>query len=337
MRTLKTVVGFLLTALLIGPIAILWDGNRMLNQPLRLDSGFTFEFARGENLQGAIQKLSGRSAFVYPRQELYLLLYGRFSGRAKRLRAGEYDLPTTLTPLSFLTLLESGKVRQYSFTVVEGWTAAELFRRLAAVPELKHELPSDPQAIMAALGEPDRHPEGLFYPDTYSFPRNLSDLEFLRRARAKMQTVLDEEWMARDPDLPLAAPYQALILASIIERETGAAEERPLIGGVFVRRLQKNMLLQTDPTVIYGMGERFDGNLRRVDLQADTPYNTYTRAGLPPTPIALPGRAAIRAALHPAPGDALYFVARGDGTHEFTATLEAHNAAVRRFQLGGSP
>jgi UPF0755 protein len=187
---------------------------------------------------------------------------------------------------------------------------------------------------MAALGHPDLDAEGRFFPDTYLFPRGTTDIAYLKRAYAAAEKNLEEQWAARASDLPYRSPYEALIMASIVERETAVPDERPMIAGVFIRRLAKGMRLQTDPTVIYGLGESFDGNLRKRDLLADAPYNTYTRAGLPPTPICLPGRAALAAALHPAAGDALYFVARGDGSHQFSATLQEHEAAVRRYQLG---
>jgi UPF0755 protein len=187
--------------------------------------------------------------------------------------------------------------------------------------------------IMPALALPDSDPEGQFLPDTYLFPDETTDIQFLLRAFKASESYLSEKWSHRDENLPLKSPYEALILASIVEKETAKADERPTIAGVFIRRLNKGMRLQTDPTVIYGMGEQFDGNIRRRDLKADTPYNTYTRFGLPPTPIALPGRAAIDAVLHPASGKSLYFVAKGDGSHQFSATLKEHNQAVRRYQL----
>ena len=189
---------------------------------------------------------------------------------------------------------------------------------------------------MALLGYPEQHPEGLFFPDTYRFPKGTSDVDFLKRAYQVMQKHLEREWSERDPELPLKSSYEALILASIIEKETGAGFERPLIAGVFIERLKRNMRLQTDPTIIYGLGEQYDGDIRFRDLRKDTPYNTYLHAGLTPTPIAMPGLLAIRAALHPTPTDALYFVSKGDGTHQFSATLEQHNAAVARYQLNNS-
>jgi UPF0755 protein len=217
---------------------------------------------------------------------------------------------------------------------VEGWTFRQLLsalRRHEAVRDTLDGL-SD-EAIMARLGYPGKHPEGRFLPETYQFPRGTSDLEFLRRAYDGMQRALAAAWQGRAEDLPLDSPHEALVLASIVEKETGLASERARIAGVFVRRLRRGMRLQTDPTVIYGLGEAFDGNLRRRDLAADTPYNTYTRAGLPPTPICLPGKAAIEAVMHPAHGTSLYFVARGDGSHQFSDTLEAHNRAVQKYQL----
>lgn len=321
-----------LLALFLG-ILIAYDGFEQLNIPLRLAEPQTLELPQGGNLRSVLNDLGNRGAWATSRQPLYLLVYGRITRAAHQLKAGEYEILPASTPRQVLALLVSGKSKQYSFTIVEGWTAAELFTRLAQQPAITHSLPTEPAAIMQALGEPAQRPEGLFYPDTYNYPRGASDVDFLRRARGRMQQVLDEEWAARAPDLPLSTPYEALILASIVERETARIEERPAIAGVFVRRLQKGMLLQTDPTVIYGLGLKFDGNLRKADLETDTPYNTYTRVGLPPTPIALPGRAAINAALHPAAGDSLYFVSRGDGSHVFSATVEEHDAAVRRFQL----
>jgi UPF0755 protein len=226
-------------------------------------------------------------------------------------------------------------VVQYPLTLVEGWTFRQVMEALQADERLEH-LIEDPsaEAVMARLGRRGVHPEGRFFPDTYHFTRGSSDLDILKRAHAAMERVLAEEWEARADGLPIESPDEALILASIIEKETGLASERAEIAGVFVRRLRLGMRLQTDPTVIYGLGDDFDGNLRRADLRNDHPYNTYVHAGLPPTPIALPGREAIRAALNPADGETLYFVARGDGSHAFSVTLEEHNRAVRKYQLG---
>jgi UPF0755 protein len=221
-------------------------------------------------------------------------------------------------------------------TLVEGLTFRQALAAMFADPVLGGDLSRlSGEEIMDCLGRPGEHPEGRLFPDTYRYVRGSSALDLVRRAYARMETVLAEEWERRAEGLPLGTPYEALILASIVEKETGLAAERPQIAGVFVRRLQQGMKLQSDPTVVYGMGAAFDGDIRRSDLGADTPYNTYIHAGLPPTPIALPGREAIRAVLHPAPGDSLYFVAKGDGSHAFSATLEEHNRAVRQYQLGG--
>ena len=268
------------------------------------------------------------------RHPLYLEILARQRRQAHRIKAGEYLLPAGTTPSQLLDLLVSGRVTQYALTLVEGWTFDEVMAAVRADPVLIQTLDDiDNEEIMARLGQQGVHPEGRFFPDTYHFPRQTTDQQFLARAQRAMDRELEQQWADRTPDLPLENPQQALILASIVEKETGMASERPQIAGVFIRRLRRGMKLQTDPTVIYGLGEAFDGNLRRRDLRQDTPYNTYTRTGLPPTPIAMPGADAIRAVLHPADGDALYFVARGDGSHQFSATLVDHNRAVRKFQL----
>jgi len=235
-----------------------------------------------------------------------------------------------------LQQLADGAVIAYTITLVEGWTFRQVMDAVRGHPALDQTLAglSDEQ-IMQRLGHPGEHPEGRFFPDTYHFPRGTSDQAVLQRAYSAMERLLDREWSRGAANLPLQSPYEALILASIVERETALASERPQIAGVFVRRLTNGMKLQTDPTVIYGMGEAFAGNLTKRDLQQDTPYNTYVRGGLTPTPICMPGRDAVQAVLHPADGDSLYFVARGDGSHEFSATLAAHNRAVRTYQLNG--
>ncbi len=318
----------------IGLVAwMLWHDYRQFTEtPLALpEKGVTFTVHRGETLSGLSERLAREGWLEKP---FYLKLLGRETGLASRLRAGEYFLQPPLTPRELLALLASGKVRQYPFTIIEGTTWRELRARLESADFLEHRI-SDmtDDAVLSALEIPWPSLEGAFLPDTWFVPRGETDLALLARAWRALRKVLDEEWAARAPDLPLKTPYEALILASIIEKETAVPEERPMIAGVFIRRLQRGMRLQTDPTVIYGLGEAFDGNLRRRDLKRDTPWNTYTRKGLPPTPIAMAGRAAIHAALHPAPGDALYFVATGDGRHVFSRTLEEHNRAVRRYQL----
>jgi len=248
-------------------------------------------------------------------------------------QAGEYRLKRGITPRQFLTKLSGGDVIQYRITLVEGWTFKQLAAALSANPVLGHEFaledPGSWSSVSATLGVD--HPEGWFLPETYQFVRGDTDRDILNRAHAAMQTALEEAWQSRDDDLPIETPYELLILASIIEKETSLDEERSLVAGVFTRRLQQGMRLQTDPTVIYGMGDNFDGDIRRRDLKADTEYNTYTRHGLPPTPISMPSRESLLAAAHPAPGDALYFVADGKGGHTFSATHEAHQQAVKKL------
>lgn len=293
---------------------------------------YIFTVSAGMSLAQLANRLHEQGVIEHPR---FFIQLGRRLKAARHLKVGEYTLTSDLTPRTLLALMTEGKVLQYSLTLVEGQTFAEMLARIQSHPSLQHTLAGqDAQAIMEKLGHPGEHPEGRFLADTYHFPRDTSDLEFLQRAWTAMENYLHEAWQGRDRDLPLATPYEALILASIVEKETALAEERAQIAGVFVRRLKKGMKLQTDPTVIYGMGARFDGNLRRADLARDTPYNTYTRSGLPPTPIAMPGRVAIDAVMHPADGDSLYFVARGGGSHYFSSTLAEHNRAVDKFQRG---
>ena len=260
----------------------------------------------------------------------------RFSGTTANLRAGRYAVERGTTLAALIAKLAAGDVLRERLTVVEGTTFRELRALLASASELKKEGAALRNAdLLKAVGAAEPHPEGLFAPDTYVYDPGTSDVELLRQAYRRQMKVLADAWEARAPDLPYKSPYEALIMASIVEKETGQSAERGMIAGVFVNRLKLGMLLQTDPTVIYGLGEKFDGNLRKRDLVADGPYNSYTRAGLPPTPIALPGRASIEAALKPAKTDALYFVAKGDGTSHFSTTLAEHNRAVDRYQRGG--
>ncbi len=268
------------------------------------------------------------------KNERYMQILARWEGQASQLKAGEYLFTAGMSPRSVLNLIVAGKVVSHALTLVEGWTFRQLMQAVSQHEALTHTLGGlSDEEIMRRIGHAGEHPEGRFLSDTYHFPRGTTDTAFLQRAYNAMDRFVRSEWEKRDTGLPLASPYEALILASIIERETGLATERPEIAGVFIRRLQKKMRLQTDPTVIYGMGEAFDGNLRRRDLKTKTAYNTYTNHGLPPTPIAMPGADAIMAALHPASGSSLYFVARGDGSHQFSETLAEHNSAVRKYQL----
>jgi UPF0755 protein len=259
----------------------------------------------------------------------------RLSGQARLIKAGSYELETGLTPYSLLAKLTRGEEALRSVTLVEGWT----FKQVRAALQKEEHLKPDSKdleaaVIMAKLGQSGRHPEGRFYPDTYTYAKGSSDIKLLLRAMHAMDKHLFMAWQARAADTPLKSPDELLILASIVEKETGQASDRPMIASVFSNRLRLGMLLQTDPTVIYGLGERFDGNLRRQDLLADTPWNTYTRAGLPPTPIAMPGKASLMAAAQPATSRALYFVARGDGSSQFSDSLDAHNRAVNKYQRG---
>jgi UPF0755 protein len=257
---------------------------------------------------------------------------GRVLGKTTQIKAGNYELESAPTPLELLNMLTKGGASQNELSVIEGWTFNQLRYTLNVNPAIRHDTSSLSEAeIMKRIGATENNAEGLFFPDTYYFASGTSDLALLKRSYQTMQKRLLESWQTRTQNLPLASPYQALILASIVEKETGQAKDRSMIAGVFINRLRKGMLLQTDPSVIYGMGEKYDGKLHKQDLQTDTPYNTYTRAGLTPTPIALPGLAALQAALHPAQTDALYFVSRGDGSSEFSGSLEQHNRAVNKY------
>jgi UPF0755 protein len=312
------------------------DYRRFTEAPLpiaRADA--TIDVPRGSSYPLIVAELRRQQIAGHDfRDGLYWRALGRELGVAGRLHAGEYALPKGITPRELLRKMAAGEVVQHRFTIVDGWTFRQLRLALANESGLQQTLPgSSDEDIAHRVGIADGRPEGWFLPETYSFVKGESDLDVLKRAHVAMQKALDRLWPGRSADVRLDTPYQALILASIVERETAQPDERARIAGVFVRRLKFGMRLQTDPTVIYGMGENYAGNIRRGDLETDTPYNTYTRDGLPPTPIALPGTVAIEAALHPAPGDALYFVARGDGSHEFSSTLEAHNRAVQKFQL----
>lgn len=266
-------------------------------------------------------------------KSLFLWMF-KFSDAKTSVQVGEYVIKPDMTPRNIMDIFVEGKVKQYPFTIVEGWSFKQMIVALGENTHLKHNLvDKSDKEIMDAIGHGGEHPEGRFLPDTYHFPAGSSDTLFLKRAYDAMEAVLEKEWLTRSAGLPYKTAYEALIMASIVEKETGVASERKQIAGVFVRRLQKKMRLQTDPTVIYGMGDKYTGNIRRKDLKKDTPYNTYRRKGLPPTPIALPGEAAIHAALHPHDDKTLYFVAKGNGTHHFSETMKAHNKAVRKYQI----
>ena len=304
-----------------------------MSKPMQVGDGIIYHVRAGNSLQQISADIHNKKLSPLPIQ--YLALYGRLTNKDHLIKAGEYYiLPETTLP-EFLEQIINGAVMQHSFTIVEGMTTQELIALVASDNRLITALNStDTAAVMAAINQADRHGEGEFLPETYYFTAGTTDVELLKRAHQAMTTYLHKMWSNRAGHLPYKTAYDALIMASIIEKETGVAEERSKIAGVFVRRLQKGMKLQADPSVIYGLGSQFDGNLRRKDLRQDTPYNTYVRHGLPPTPIALPGKASIAAALHPDRSDNLYFVATGEGgRHLFSSTLSAHNQAVSKYQL----
>lgn len=319
----------LITLLSIGALsAYAWH---WLNQPITTVSAGTIEIVRGASVSRIAQQLQQAGWLSHPRIWSWWARYRQLSGKIK---AGEYALAPGMSPNQLLQLLTSGNVILHSLTIVEGSTYAELRRALMQRSDIKHTLDHQADAeIMRMLGIADLHPEAQFFPDTYQFAKGISDLEILRMAQQRMQRELNAAWSARSPNLALSTPYEALILASIVEKETALPSERPMIAGVFVERLSRGMRLQTDPAVIYGLGDNYDGNLHKTDLLRDTPYNTYTREGLPPTPICLPGAAALRAAVNPQRTGALFFVAtgKGDGSHHFSRELTEHNAAVQRY------
>lgn len=308
-----------------------WQGLKTLEKPVTLEEPVLFSLPSGTAFSQVARMLEQQDLVE---QSLWLRVHGRLHPEQTRIKAGEYEFTTGMTPLDMLTAMVTGDTKHWSVQFIEGWTFSDMRAALARTQRLRQETTDWTDAeIMKAVGAEGEHPEGRFFPDTYLFTSSESDLDLLQRAYDAMAAALEEEWANRAPDLPYDSPYEALIMASIVERETGATHERAQVAGVFVRRLQKGMRLQTDPTVIYGMGDKYQGRIGKRDLRTYTPYNTYRIDGLPPTPIALPGREAIHAALHPADGDALYFVARGDGTHKFSRTLAEHQKAVREFQL----
>lgn len=327
----------LLILLLAAVFAIIgWlDYQRFADEPLNVGTEpVVFEIRRGDSLGRIVDGLAEQGVTESWRRPWWQAL-AWLQGSGRRLQAGEYRLEPGLSPRSTLAKFAAGQVIQHRFTIVEGWTFAQLRSALAALDTVEHSLADrDERQVMAALGAEGEHPEGWFLPETYLHTRGTTDLELLRRAHLAMREELDRAWRGRSPATAVDTPYEALILASIIEKETGRAGERREIAGVFSRRLRIGMRLQTDPTVIYGVSGGLEGRLRRVHLDTDTPYNTYTRAGLPPTPIAMPGRAALAAAVEPSDGRSLYFVSRGDGSHHFSETYDEHRQAVRYYQLG---
>jgi len=328
-RLLKTV--FLLGALAL--LAFAAAGWWWINQPLRLPAATVdFSVEPGTLPRAVAQGVRDAGVDVDPD-----LLYAwfRISGQGRRIKAGSYELETGITPRRLLSKLARGEESLRAITLVEGWTFRQVRAALAKEESLKHDTAGlDDAAVMALLGRAGQHPEGRFFPDTYAYSRGSTESHLLERAMRAMDRRLEAAWAQRTPQAAVKSPEEALILASIVEKETGRGDDRPLVSAVFNNRLRIGMPLQTDPTVIYGMGAAFKGNLRRIDLQTDTPWNTYTRPGLPPTPIAMPGKASLLAAVQPAPGKALYFVSRGDGSSHFSESLNEHNRAVDKYQRG---
>jgi UPF0755 protein len=325
---------FLLTVLLllilVATGAAGW-GLWWIHQPLRLAAPTLDLSIEPGTLPRAVAH-AVKNAGVEVQPEL-LYLWFRVSGQGRAIKAGSYELEDGITPKRLLSKLARGEATLRALTLVEGWTFQQMRAALATEEALKPDTRDlSDEAVMAQLGRPEQHPEGRFFPDTYTFAKGSSDVAVLRRAMRAMDKRLAEAWAQRSPQAVAKTPDEALILASIVEKETGKAADRRLVASVFNNRLRVGMPLQTDPTVIYGMGAAFDGNLRKKDLQTDTPWNTYTRPGLPPTPIAMPGRASLLAAVQPAPGGALYFVARGDGSSQFSNNLDEHNRAVNKYQ-----
>ena len=332
-RVFTSLLTLLFTAALLLSGAALW----WLHEPmaLRLQPGsqvVDLEIENGTTANGVAEVVAASGADV---PVLLLQLWFRVSGQARLIKAGSYEIVPGTTPRRLLSMLVRGEEALKSITLVEGWTFSQVLQALHKAEQLTPDtLALTPELIMDKLGKPGIHPEGRFFPDTYTYAKGSSDLAVLKRAARAMDRRLETAWNMRSPDTPLTSSDQALILASIVEKETGKPLDRGQIGGVFTNRLRIGMPLQTDPSVIYGMGARFDGNLRKRDLQQDTPYNTYTRTGLPPTPIAMPGKAALLAAVQPESTKALYFVSRGDGTSEFSDNLDGHNRAVNKYIRG---
>ena len=300
-----------------------------LNSPLKLTESVVVTMEKGRSLSSFFVKLEENDWLEDGR---WIMLVAKVTGKARLAKAGDYELDGKMNSMDVLDLILKGKTVQYKITLIEGQGIKEALRKIASHDKIYQDLPADYHELMTLLSL-EGHPEGRFFPDTYLFDANTRASTILARAQVRLESVLAQEWQKREENLPYKNPYEALIMASIVEKETGAPEERERIAGVFVRRLEKKMRLETDPTVIYGMGDRYKGNIRRKHLKEKTPYNTYRMKGLPPTPISLVGREAIHAALHPSDGEELYFVAKGNGRHYFSSTLAEHNKAVREYQI----
>ncbi|TCS39492.1 UPF0755 protein [Paucimonas lemoignei] len=328
-------MGFFKKLLILGVVLILlasagmayWARTAILlaNQPIK-----EFAIEPGSGVNSSAKQIADAGVSINP--DLFIIL-ARLSGKGGKIKAGHYELKPGTTPLRLLEQLVRGEFAQESVAIIEGWTFRQMRQAIAEHAGLKHDtVAMSEQELLAKVAPGYKYAEGLFFPDTYRFAKGASELQVYKQAHAQLLRRLNRAWAARDPSLPYKSPYEALIMASIIEKETGTEADRGMIAAVFVNRLKRGMLLQTDPTVIYGIGEKFDGNIRKRDLLTDTPYNTYVHAGLPPTPIALPGAAALAAAFNPARTDALYFVSRGDGSSHFSTNLDDHNRAVRKYQ-----
>lgn len=330
MRRLKRLIGAAIVILAFVIIGFFGWLYQFANSPLNLPSDpYPLTLKHGTSLRGVAQQLADAGLI---REPWSFTLLVRLHGKARNVQAGNYELPAGTTPLKLYQMVTRGDFTQYYVRLIDGWTFRQVRQALDNSAALKHDsMRLNDAEIRARLNIDAKSIEGMLLPDTYNFVAGTSDFEIMQRAYTAMQKQLDALWKARAPDLPFKDPYEALILASIVEKEA-TADERPRVAAVFINRLRANMRLQTDPAVIYGLGERFDGNLRKADLQNDTPYNTYTRDGLPPTPIAMPGIGALRATFNPATSRELYFVSRGDGTHHFSESLEEHNLAVERYQ-----
>jgi UPF0755 protein len=317
---------FVLSIVAVGMIA-LWARQPIIGAD---QSSVEFSIKPRSSVRSAARQIADAGVPVQPIMLEFLV---RVTGMGVKIKAGSYELKPGTTPLGLIDQLVRGELAQESLAVIEGWTFKQMRQAIAAHTALKHETTAlSEQDLLAKIAPDYKQAEGLFFPDTYRFAKGSSDLQIYKLAHTEMMKRLNAAWAARDPALPYKTPYEALVMASIIEKETGQRSERNMIAGVFVNRLSRGMLLQTDPTVIYGMGDQYQGNIRKRDLQIDTPYNTYTRPGLPPTPIALPGAESLEAAFNPAKTDALYFVSRGDGTSYFSNNLADHNAAVNKYQ-----
>ncbi len=331
MKTRRFALAIVLLALCAGVAgALFWRGLLSIDEPVKLTAPLRFKVPAGARFAHVAADLASQGVIAQPRA---WVLYARLKGLASAIKAGEYEIEPGTTPRALLEKFVSGQVLLHSFTIVDGWRVQDLLLALRRNADVVSTLPEAPQHLMEKLGAPETDPEGQFLPETYRFPSGTTDVDLLRQAHAALVHELEGAWTGRDPSIPLHNADELLIMASIVEKESGLPQELPKIAGLYLRRLSIGMRLQADPTIIYGLGERYEGDLRTVDLRTDGPYNTYTRTGLPPTAIALPGAAAIEATAHPEKTDAIYFVAsgKGDGSHVFSSTLEQHNAAVAQY------